>query len=402
MIGKQLLAALVVGLMTLSSLVRPAAAGDYLLGADDRVRVTVYGWPELSGEHRIAIDGTISLPLAGEFDAAGNTIGDVRLAIADRLVAQLPSRPNVTLEITQYRPIYVLGAVSAPGAYEFQADMRVLQAIALAGGVRSVLQSGDNVAVQAANAQSDVDRINVEITGLRLREARLIAERDGAESFNAPDGLSSPLVDTMIAQERRLLTARREALAQNVDMLDGEKAHFEAEISALDAQLTQQLREIELLTELIGNQQSLVEGGLARRSELLDLQRQVALSEAGARGIVAAKARARQRMSELDRAIADQHAQRGIEIETSLQDVVTKLAQQHALLNAATRLTLANLDGTPVATGVHYRVKRTEGDELVETPADEASFLAPGDVLVVELSGPDEGAGPVAAPGSGN
>jgi protein involved in polysaccharide export with SLBB domain len=113
-----------------------ASAGDaYQLGPGDRVRVTVFGQPDLSGEFRIAGDGYLALPLLGDFLAAGLTTRELAEAIAQRLREEgLLVDPKVVVELLTYRPIYMLGEVARPGSYEYREDMTVSNAVALAGG----------------------------------------------------------------------------------------------------------------------------------------------------------------------------------------------------------------------------------------------------------------------------
>jgi polysaccharide export outer membrane protein len=42
--------------------------------------------------------------------------------------------PHVSVEVTTYRPFYIIGAVAKPGEYPYVSHMNALNAVALAGG----------------------------------------------------------------------------------------------------------------------------------------------------------------------------------------------------------------------------------------------------------------------------
>ncbi len=113
----------------------PPAAGPYLLGAGDALTLRVYGQPQLSGEFTIDDSGMIDVPLLGLVAAAGRTATGLADAIAATLRAKnLILAPSVAVEVSRYRPFYILGEVNTPGQYPYRPGMSVLTAISIAGG----------------------------------------------------------------------------------------------------------------------------------------------------------------------------------------------------------------------------------------------------------------------------
>ncbi|EIZ79030.1 polysaccharide biosynthesis/export family protein [Novosphingobium sp. Rr 2-17] len=106
----------------------------YLLGSGDKVRVTVYGEPNLTGEFAVAADGTLSLPLVGDVPAAGKTTRLVADEFAKKLSDGFLANPNVAMEVSAYRPFFILGEVNTPGQYPYVNGMTAMNAIATAGG----------------------------------------------------------------------------------------------------------------------------------------------------------------------------------------------------------------------------------------------------------------------------
>jgi len=107
---------------------------DYRLGPGDKLNVTVLGAQDLSGEFTVGDTGTISAPLIGEIKAAGLARAQLEQAIADTLARNVVKNPKVSVSIAAYRPFYIFGEVAKSGAYPYASGMRVLSAIALAGG----------------------------------------------------------------------------------------------------------------------------------------------------------------------------------------------------------------------------------------------------------------------------
>lgn len=108
--------------------------GPYRLDTGDVVRVLVYNQTGLSTEYKIGDNGTISLPLLGEVNARGLTAQELQKGIYDGLNNGIFVNPGVSVEVSQYRPFFVVGEVSKPGQYPYTPGMNVLGAVAAAGG----------------------------------------------------------------------------------------------------------------------------------------------------------------------------------------------------------------------------------------------------------------------------
>jgi polysaccharide export outer membrane protein len=112
----------------------PVAEETYKLGPGDQIKVTVFGADDLSGEFPVSDTGTAVLPLIGDVKAAGLTPRELEAAIRTKLSGGYLKDPKVSIQIMNFRPIYVLGEVSKPGDHPYVPGMTVRSAIALAGG----------------------------------------------------------------------------------------------------------------------------------------------------------------------------------------------------------------------------------------------------------------------------
>ncbi len=111
-----------------------AGGTEYRLGIGDRVKIVVFGQPDLTNEVEIDATGKIVMALIGDINAAGRTIRDVETEIRSRLDKDFLVNPKVSLLVVAYRPITMLGQVKNPGRYPYSAGMDIRQAVALAGG----------------------------------------------------------------------------------------------------------------------------------------------------------------------------------------------------------------------------------------------------------------------------
>ena len=112
-----------------------ASVAGYQLGPGDQVRVTVFRHEDLSGEFEIDGEGFFALPLVGEIMTAGLTSRQLENEIEIRLQSGgYLVDPQVSIEVLNYRPFYIIGEVNNPGSYQYVSGMNVINAVALAGG----------------------------------------------------------------------------------------------------------------------------------------------------------------------------------------------------------------------------------------------------------------------------
>lgn len=109
----------------------------YLIGNDDLLSINVWKEPDISRPVPVRSDGKISLPLIGEVQAAGKTPKELEAEIAKGL-KDFISEPEVTVIVQESRSqrFSILGQVQRPGSYLLTRPMRVMDAIAIAGGFR--------------------------------------------------------------------------------------------------------------------------------------------------------------------------------------------------------------------------------------------------------------------------
>ncbi|MBC7786735.1 MAG: SLBB domain-containing protein [Methylophilaceae bacterium] len=113
------------------------ARSDYMIGAGDLVRITVYSSPDLTTEARVTAAGTITFPLLGEIK-----IGDLSPAMAEKKLVEgleqggFIKQAQVNLVVLQFQSqfISVLGDVYKPGRFPLDRPSNLSDVLALAGG----------------------------------------------------------------------------------------------------------------------------------------------------------------------------------------------------------------------------------------------------------------------------
>ena len=120
---------------TTAAVTAPGVAASYKLGVADKIRVTVYNEPTLSGEFLVNFDGSVALPLIGNMTAAGLAAPELQAILESKFADGGYLRaPRVVVEVLTYRPFYIYGYVMKPGQYPYSEGLSVMKAIALAEG----------------------------------------------------------------------------------------------------------------------------------------------------------------------------------------------------------------------------------------------------------------------------
>jgi polysaccharide export outer membrane protein len=111
-----------------------AQTPEYVLDTGDQVKIVVFGHNDLSGQFVVSSTGAVAMPLIGEVNAKGLTLRQLEGAIIKKLKPDFLKNPQVSVEVANYRPFYIIGEVKNPGTYPYVNGMRILNAVAIAGG----------------------------------------------------------------------------------------------------------------------------------------------------------------------------------------------------------------------------------------------------------------------------
>ena len=106
----------------------------YRLGIGDKLKITVYGEENLSGPFEVNALGQVSMPLIGEMPARGLSLQEFRDKLTRKLSDGYLKSPKVSVEMMNYRPIYVHGEVKNGGEFAFKNGASLRDVVAMAGG----------------------------------------------------------------------------------------------------------------------------------------------------------------------------------------------------------------------------------------------------------------------------
>lgn len=107
----------------------------YRLATDDQISITVFNEPDLNIDKvRVSANGTISMPLLGQVTVSDLTIHELEAKLTNMFLQGYLKKPDVTVNITEYRPFYINGEVKNPGSYPYRQGLTVEKAVTIAGG----------------------------------------------------------------------------------------------------------------------------------------------------------------------------------------------------------------------------------------------------------------------------
>ncbi|KXU32179.1 sugar ABC transporter substrate-binding protein [Sphingobium sp. 22B] len=117
-----------------------ALASSYILGANDEIRVSVFGAYPFDVKTRIKEDGSVTLPSVGEVVAQGVTANALATKVRDQLKAGgYFVNPIVNVEVVSYvsRAVTVFGNLQNPGVYPLDRPQTIAMMLARTGGART-------------------------------------------------------------------------------------------------------------------------------------------------------------------------------------------------------------------------------------------------------------------------
>lgn len=388
-----------------------ALAGDgYVLGPQDKVRIKLYEWrasrdiifewTALNDVFTVSAGGDLSLPFAGEIRAAGLSPNSLADAIGDRLMRNmgLGRRPDAAVEVVQYRPFYIVGHVMRPGEFPYRPELTVLQALSIAGGLRTKEESIARFEREVIQGRGDVSLLVLEKINLLARKARLEAELKGAQQIEFPTSLVSRQEDRAVAllmeQERSIFQVRREGLNTQVQALEALREFLGKEIKSLQGQLVFHDKQTELTQKELDLISSLVTKRLAGVPQQMALQRSLAQNQSDRLTAETSLLRARQEVSRTEIAILDLRNRHKNEVTESLRKTQAELDGLGRRTETAVELLheseisaprLMARRGQAASSKPVYIIVRTANGRSDELPAAETTMMQPGDTLKVEI-----------------
>nr|WP_233426769.1 polysaccharide biosynthesis/export family protein [Rhizobium mongolense] len=380
-----------------------ARAADYQLGTMDKLRIRVAEWQTaegairdwsvVSGDYTIGPSGSLSLPFVGDLPASGKTTDAIAQEIGVALQKQfgLKDRPSASVELAQFRPVFLTGDVENPGEYPFAPNLTVVKAVSIAGGLRRA-DAGQRFARDFINAKGDAVVYTTERNRLIARKARLQAETSKSDTIEMPKELKDlPEAKSLLASEMALMNTRKKRLTLQLQALDDLKSLLQAEIESLGKKTETQTRQLELAKEDRDKVENLAEKGLALSARKMAAEQRAADTEATLLDIDTNILKAKQDISQANQDEITLRNDWDAKLSQELQDTESeldtlnlKIATSDALMSEALAQSndAARFDPQNAAS-ISYSIVREIDGQSKEIPVTENSTLQPGDLIRV-------------------
>lgn len=393
-VESRLLTWLLLGAVVFTSAPAPAWAA-YVVQRGDVLFVSIAEDRDAGREARVNADGRIMLPYIGGVMAAGTDLDAIRGRIESALTDEgIIRKPTVVVEVSKYRPVYVGGDVTRPGAIGFEVGLTVRQALVLAGGIDSPegpdqLTTEDLLELKARFKVNAADLVDVDSRIARLRAE--LAETSDMDASGVAGGPSGPeLAEPILSLEAELL---RDVLATRAS----ERAHFEDLVRLTDFEIEVLGRQASLQEEEEASQQSevdaarkLYEQGLVPLPRVQELERERSRLRRDLLESRAFAARARQYRATSEYELATARTTWRLELREKLRDALLDRAKLKAESEA--------IAGGLVAAGISLvdngRIGRAEpeivihrkvGGQSESIRAGMETEILPADVLEVSV-----------------
>jgi protein involved in polysaccharide export with SLBB domain len=389
---------------------RSVPEGEYTLAAQDKIRIRahewrpsrdeLFEWKAFNTDYTVGASGRLGLPLVGEIDVTGMTTAQLSNAIGDRMQQRigLASPPDVAIEIIECRPIYLVGQIEKPGAFAYRPGLTVLQAIALAGGLRRP-QLGSRLERELIATRSDMVSGMSELRAVIARKARIETELQGGRDVRFPEQLNRVAavdgVALLMQQERAIFTARTNAYNNQINALQQLSKYLDEEFKYLNGQLATHKSIVGFSQVELDGIALLAQKGLATQSRKLGLERNMAQLQSDRLRLETAIAGNRQEFSKAALGLVDLKAKRDIELASDLRATQSKLEETtrrietgRQLIDEATSFGMLQVTDQLRESGPEagYTILRNERARMTEIRAGETTALLPGDTVKVSLS----------------
>lgn len=188
------------------------------------------------------------------------------------------------------------------------------------------------IELDAATARANHESVRQRYLGLRAMQGRLEAEQTDADSVRFhPDlveAASDPLIKVQMDTQRQLFQSRRAALRAALQGIEESIRGQEALLQTYQSVLGPRRSQLALVSEELGHTRSLVAEGYAPRNRQLELQRQVAESNAAIAELMGNSVRAQRAIAELRQQAVSRRQEYRKEVETELGNVLREVQSE--------------------------------------------------------------------------
>ena len=283
----------------------------------------------------------------------------------------------------------IAGAIIASGRIEVDHNRQVVQHDT--GGTIAQIHVDEGDLVNAgdllleldpAQFRSELTLIEGQLFELMARRGRLEAQRDGTPQITFPGelmeaGASNPDAQELLVGQSNLFEARRNSVVSEVEQLAKQHQKVEDQINGILAQEASRAAQLDLIEPQLVSQKKLLSDGLAQAASVLRLEQEKARLTGEIGRLVATRAQAAGRMTEIqiiELKVGTSGREEAIaELRETRYRELSLIEQRRALLAQIDRLDIR----APVS-GIVYSMQVTTPCSVIR-PADPLLFLIPQD-----------------------
>ncbi|KQT88375.1 polysaccharide biosynthesis/export family protein [Aurantimonas sp. Leaf443] len=362
----------------------------YLLAPGDRVTVTIFDQPDVSGTYLVEPTGTITMPLLGSVDVREMTPKGLQADLVTRFSEGYLQNPVVNVRLAELRPFTIVGGVRAPGRYAYVDGLTVETALALAGGLSRL--SGDDLSQRSDFLQTDerLKALTIGYLSQLARKARLEAQLKGETEITLPR-VGAPereALEGLVEGEREILSFETVSQKRQIDLLAQQSRQLEAEIQSFEEQADLQKEQIAFIDDQIKDFQSLLVNGLTKKSAVIDLQREKSKSRSDLSRILSDLSRSRSTLAEARLKLDELDTSYRSKLMADLQDTRLRLAESESGLPLVAETRQLKLERMPGAMDsanapLTMKISRYRAGAIDSFEAQATTVLWPGDILQV-------------------
>jgi polysaccharide export outer membrane protein len=384
------------------------ARAEYRIEAGDTLEIAVAGMPDWRQRFQVQLDGTISYPLVGTLVVGGFSPSEVRTKIRGILPTKVfrQSAPDgrehvvvldgdqVTVNVVEYRPIYVNGDVSRPGAQTYRPLMTVRQAVALCGGYEIMRFRMNNPFLESSDFRSEYESLWTDFAKEQVHIWRIRTELGEGDKLDQKVLKDIPLPASTISQITRVEAEQqksrledylreKEFLRRGIKQAEEHIGVLSDSMKTEDEGVQADMQDLRRVTELLGK-------GSVPIMRVTDARRALLWSSTQKLQTTAQWMSQKKQREEVARQLERLDDQRRMDLLRELQDAGVRLSQIIARLQGvAEKLQYTSLVRSELVRGSGSKPqiaiirKGESGRERI--PADEDFELQPGDVVEVAL-----------------
>jgi protein involved in polysaccharide export with SLBB domain len=376
------------------------ASEPYRLAGGDVVTFDFLDDAELPVALTVASDGETQFPLIGSVNVKGLSVPEaIELLRSEYRRRQIINDPKLSLQVSTFRPVFVLGEVKHPGSFPYYPGLTVDQAIGLAGGPLTLTSNPSDRILLRARLRGEMDGAEVQIVSEAIAAARLVAQLRGADKLDLKDApeIARPYLEQaslrgVIEIEERILKTDLITTQSQVEILTQGIVETQEGLKIL-AQLEEQQKEVVAMNEKdLGRVTALRKRELNTEADLSRAKTTTSNEKSRLLEIYTEMSNSRRELGKLKLDLAKLKADRETDILSKLQErgvAIKKLestrqsAQEQFFLIASIAADEKKRDQISFT----YEIRRTQDGTGKSFEASSVTELSPGDVLAVSITG---------------